>query len=158
MHLRSIGVVKPSSAPSLSISMLSSLASLAQIQPAPTSPGLPKINPGSPKVEPDLSSKRQEDTSSSKSHKCPVSATTGSIMSLEKSDEWDHDVDHKGHKKDKVCDKNHERSRECEKEHGCPRHKSSHQECTSGCDHSIAIKHGRSDESGDTSEHHCSKE
>ena len=41
--LRSVGVVKPSSAPSLSISMLSTLASLAQIQPVPTTPGLPKI-------------------------------------------------------------------------------------------------------------------
>ena len=64
VHLRSAGVVKPSSAPSFSISMLSSLASLAQIQPAPTTLGLPKINPGSPKVEPGSSSKRWEDTSS----------------------------------------------------------------------------------------------
>ena len=51
VHLRSTGVVKPSSAPSLSISTLSSLASLAQIQPAPATLGLPKISPGSPKVE-----------------------------------------------------------------------------------------------------------
>ena len=87
VRLRSTGVVKPSSAPSLSISTLSSLASLAQIQPAPTTPGLPKINPGSPKVEPDSSSKRQEDTSSSKGHKHLVSVATGSSASLEKSNE-----------------------------------------------------------------------
>ena len=107
MCLRSTGVVKPSSAPSLSISKLSSLASLAQIQPAPTTPGLPKISPGSPKVEPDSSSKRQENTSSSKSHKHLVSVAAGSSMSLERSDEWDCDVDHKGHEKDKAHDKNH---------------------------------------------------
>ena len=69
VHLRSLGVVKPSSAPSLSISTLSSLTSLAQIQPAPATLGLPKISPGSPKVEPDSSSKRQENTSSLKGHK-----------------------------------------------------------------------------------------
>ena len=63
-------------------------------------------------------------------------------MSLEKSDEWGHDVDHKGHEIDKVCDKNCERSRECEQEHGCLRHKSSHCECASGHDCSGAVKHG----------------
>ena len=66
--------MKPS-APSLS--KLSSLSSLAQIQPAPTTLGLPKISPGSPKVEPDSSSKRWENTSSLKSHKHPVSAAAG---------------------------------------------------------------------------------
>ena len=128
LRLRSTGVVKPSSAPSLSISTLSSLVSLAQIQPAPTTLGLPKIGPGSPKIEPDLSSKRWEDKSSSKGHKWPVSAAAGSSTSLEKSDEWDHDMDCKGHEKDKVHNKNCERSRERKQECGHPRHKSSHHE------------------------------
>ena len=78
VHLRGVGVVKPSAAPSLSISTLSTLAYMAQIQSAPATPGLPKVNPGSPRVEPDLSSKRWEDTSSSKGHKHQVSAATGS--------------------------------------------------------------------------------
>ena len=66
MGLRSAGLLKPS-APSLSIPKLSSFTSLAQIQPAPTTPGLPRAFPVSPKVEPDSSSKRRENTSSSKS-------------------------------------------------------------------------------------------
>ena len=156
--LRSMCVVKPSSAPSLSISKLSSLASLAQIQPATTTPGLPKISPGSPKVEPDPSSKRWEDMSSSKGHKCPVSAAAGSSGSLEKSNEWDHDAYRKGYQKDKAYDKNCERSRECKQEHGCPKYKSLHHKHASGHDCSRAVKCGRSAESSDTMEHCCSKE
>ena len=41
---------------------------------------------------------------------------------------------------------------------GHPRHKSLHRKRTSGHDHSGAVKHGQSDESSDTSEHHHSKE
>ena len=153
-----MGIVKPSPAPSLSISMLSSLASLAQIQHAPATTGLPKLDPGSPKVEPDSSSKRLENTSSSKGHKRPVSAAVGNSMSLEKSDEWDHDANHKGHEKDNVHNKDHERSREFKQECGHPWLKRLHCKCASGHDHSRAVKHGQSDESGYTSEHHCSKE
>ena len=152
--LRSAGVLKPSSAPSLSISKLSSLASLAKMQPAPSTLGLPKISPGSPKAEPDSSSKRQENTSSSKGHKHPVSAAAGSSVLLERSDEWDCDADCKGREKDKAHDKNHKRS----KEHDRLKHKSLHCELTSGHDHSGAVKHGRSAESGDTLECPCSKE
>ena len=97
MCLRSTGILKPS-APSLP---KLSLSSLAQIQPAPTTPVLPKIDPGSPKVEPDSSSKRQENTSSSKTHKCPVTVAAGSSTSLERSNEQDNDMDHKWYDKDK---------------------------------------------------------
>ena len=60
MSLRSTGILKSSSGASLSLSKLSLLTSLAQIQSAPTTP---KIIPGSPKVEPDSSSKRWDYTS-----------------------------------------------------------------------------------------------
>ena len=124
--LRSVGVVKPSAAPSLSISTLPTLASLAQMQSAPITLGLPKMDPGSPRVEPDLSSKRQEDLSSLKGHKYQVSAAAGSSASLEKSDEWDHDADCKGHEKDRECDKNCERSKDHKHKAdcGCPKHRS----------------------------------
>ena len=112
MSLRSAGVVKSSSDASLSLSKLSSFTSLAQIQSA--TPATPKIIPGSPKVELDSSSKRQDYTSSLKSHKHPVSAAAGSSTSLERSDEWDHDAECMRHDKDKGHDKNRERSRECE--------------------------------------------
>ena len=79
-------------------------------------------------------------------------------MSLKKSGEKDRDADRKGHEKDKVCDKDRERSRERKQECGCPRHRSSHHEHTSGRDHSGAVKCRYSDESGDTSEGRCSKE
>ena len=161
VHLRSMSIVKPSSAPSLSISTLSSWASLAWIQPAPTTPGLLKIDPGSPKVEPDSSFKRWENTSSLKGHKHPVSAAAGSSTSLERSDEQDEqdcDVNCKGHEKDKAHDKNCKRSRECKQECSYPRHKSSHCKCTSGHDCSGAVKHGQFHESGDTLECYHSKE
>ena len=98
--LRSVGVVKPSAAPSLSISALPMLVSLAQMQSVPATLGLQKMNPGSPRVKPDSSSKRWEELSSSKGHKHQVSVATGSSTSLEKSDEWDQDTDCKGHEKD----------------------------------------------------------
>ena len=72
-----------------------------------------------------------------------VSVAAGSSVSLEKSDEQDCDTDHKGHEKDKECDKNHERSRDHVKQDcGHPRHKSLHHKHASGCDHSVAVKHG----------------
>ena len=143
VHLRSTGVLRPSAAPSLSISTLPTLASLAQMQSAPITPGLPKMDLGSPRVELDLSSKRQEDLSSLKGHKCQVSAATGSSTSLEKSDEWDHDADHKGHEKDRERDKNCKRSRDCEckADHGHPKHRSLHCEHATGHDHSVSVKH-----------------
>ena len=79
MHLRSVGVVKPSSAPSLSISTMPTLASLAHMQSSPTTLGLPKMDLGSPRVEPDLSSKRWEDSSSLKGQKCQVSVAQGGV-------------------------------------------------------------------------------
>ena len=82
MSLRSVGILKSPSGASLSLSKLSFLTSLAQIQSTPTTP---KVLPGSPKVKPDSSSKRQDYTSSSKSHKHPVSVAAGSSTSLEKS-------------------------------------------------------------------------
>ena len=98
--LRNAGIFKSSSGASQSLSKLPSLTSLGQIQSAPTTP---KATPHSPKVKPDSSSKRQDYTSSSKSHKHPVSVAAGSSTSLEKSNEWDHDAE---------C-RHHERSREC---------------------------------------------
>ena len=158
VHLRSAGVVKPSSAASLSISKFSSFTSLAQIHPAPTTLGLLKIIPGSPKVESDSSSKRQENTSSLKSHKHLVSVAAESSASLERSDERDCDADCKWCNKDKGHDKNHERSRECEQAHSHQKSKSSHRKHTSGNDHSGVTKHGRSAEPGDNLEHPHSKE
>ena len=142
VRLRSTGIVRTSPAPCFPSSMLSSLASLPQIQPVPATLGLPKISTGSPKVEPDSSSRRQEDMSSWKGHKHPVSVAAGSSASLEKSDEWDRDVGHKGHEKDKAHNKNCKMSRECEQEHSHPKHKSSHCKYTSDRDCSGAVKHG----------------
>ena len=142
--LRSTGVVKPSAVPSLSISMLPTLASLAQIQSAPTTLGLPKMDPGSPRVEPDSSSKRQEESSSSKGHKHQVSAAAGHSTSLEKSNEQDHDTDHKGHEKDREHNKNCKRSRDHERkqDHSHPRNKSSHHKHITHCDCNMAVKCG----------------
>ena len=155
MCLRSTGAVKSSSGASLSLSKLSSLASLAQIQSAPTTP---KVIPGSPKVEPDLSSKKWDYTSSSKSHKCLVSVAAGSSASLERSSEWDHDAEHRWCEKDKGHDKNHERSREHEQDHTCQNGKGSHHESASGHDCSRVAKCGRSAEPGGSSGHLCSKQ
>ena len=89
MSLRSAGILKSSSGASLSLSKLSLLAYLAQIQSAPATP---KVIPGSPKAEPDSSSKRWDHTSPLKSQKSPVSVAAGSTAALEKSDVQDHDA------------------------------------------------------------------
>ena len=143
MSLRSAGILKSPSGASLSLSKLSSLTSLAQIQSAPTTP---KVTPGSPKVELDSSSKKRNYTSSSKIHKHPVSVAAGSSASLEKSYEQDHDTECRW-REDKGHNKNHERSRECE-DHACLKGKSSHHEHASGQDCGRASKHGRSAEPG----------
>ena len=118
------------------------------------------MDPGSPRVEPDLSSKRKEDSSSSKGHKHHVSVVAGSSVSLEKSNEWDHNADCKGHEKGRECDKNHERSRdhECEADHDHPKERSLHRKKATGRDHNMAVKHDQSHEPGDPSVHCHSKE
>ena len=80
--LRSSGIMKSSSGASLSLSKLPLFASLGQIQSAPSTP---KVTPHSPKGKPDSSSKRQDYTSSSKSHKHPVSVAAGSSACLWKN-------------------------------------------------------------------------
>ena len=145
MSLRSTGILKSPSGASLSLYKLSSLTSLAQIQSIPTTH---KVTPGSPKVELDSSSKRQDYTSYLKSQKHLVSVAAGSSASLERSYEWDCDAECRWYE-DKGHDKNCERSRE---------RKSSHLKCASGHDHGGASKHGRSAESGSSLVCHHSKE
>ena len=65
----------------------------------------PKTIPGSPKVEPDSSSKRWDHAGSLKSHKHSVSVVAGSSASLERSDEWNCDTECMRCDKDKGHDK-----------------------------------------------------
>ena len=83
----------------------------------------------------------------------------GSSTSLERT-EWDCDVDHKTCDNHKECEKTHTKSRDhdCEVERGRPREKNGHCNHATGCNHSVAVKHGWSDEYGDPLEHQCSKE
>ena len=80
--LRNVGIFKSSS--STSQTKLPSLASLSQALSSPTSP---KVAPHSPKIEPDVSSRKWDHKNSSKNHKCPVSAAAGSHADLEKSEQ-----------------------------------------------------------------------
>ena len=89
--LRNMGIFKSSSSTSQSLPKLPSLTSLGQALSSPTDP---KATPCSPKIEPDLSSKKQDHKSSSKSHKHPVSMAAGSSADLEKSKQ-DHEAEHK---------------------------------------------------------------
>ena len=144
ISLRNMGIFKSSSGASQSLSKLPSLASLGQIQSAPTTP---KATPHSSKVKLDSSSKKQDYKSSSNSHKHSVLVAAGSSMSLEKSDEQDHDAECRWCK----------RSREC-KDCSHLKDKSLHHECTMGHNHGGASKHGRSAEPGISSGCPCSKE
>ena len=64
-------------------------------------------------------------------------------MSLEKSNERDHDADHKGHEKDRVHNKNHERSRGNVNKTMAIQGRGAHTtSAASGHDHSMAVKHG----------------
>ena len=85
---------------------------------------------GSPKVEPDSSSKPREGSSSLKSHRHQVSAAVGSSTSLEKSTEQNHDMDHKVHvRKTENATEIVTRAGtmiNCEADHGHPREKDWH--------------------------------
>ena len=114
---------------------------------------------GNPKIELDSSFERQEGLSSLKSHRHQVSVAMGSSASLERS-EQNCDVDCKACDKDKGHERAHERGRECNHKAECgrPRERARHHDCDTGCDCSMDIKHGWSDEFGDSVEHHHSKE
>ena len=87
MHLRNAGVLNPFATPGFAISATSSSAFVAQMQSAPITQGVPKMDLCSPKVELDSSSKRREVLSSSKSHRHQPSVAIRSSTSLERSTE-----------------------------------------------------------------------
>ena len=80
--LRNVGIFKSSSSASQSTPKLPSLASLGQALSSPTDP---KVTPRSPKIEPDLSSKKWDHKSSSKSHKHPVSCSCQGAVQIWKN-------------------------------------------------------------------------
>ena len=141
--LRNAGIFKSSSNASQSFPKLPSLASLGQSLSSPTSPKAP---PHSPKIEPDSSSKKQDQKGSLKSHKRPVSTAAGSHVDLEKS-EWEH----------KANCRQMERVMEC-KDCSHPKSRSSHHEHTTGYERSRASNHSRSVDPVSSSEHPSLKE
>ena len=133
---------------------LPSLTSLGQALPPPENSKLPNH---CSKVKPDSSTRKRDYKSSPRSYRCPVSMATESHEDLDKSEHKREAAFKQLHQEiDTEC-RQRERSREHEE---CNHSKSrnSHLGCTTGYEHSPALKHGRSVDPGASGEHPHLKE